>query len=365
MKSGRFLTRFFTAITLAYLFIAYVPVKSFVTSFVEVNQLKMANQLTERVEGLLHSDRLTPGEWKNYLNQVKSLSTEVVGESYLNVKKVLTPFNQDYLKNFTEGKYSDWKVLVANQNLVDAKEITYQKKLMKLMPRYESFKNSFKKFKKQKAVSLKKELSHNEESFERSFVIFFGWLVSFFLFLFTRKKKVKVEVAHQVEEVKSEVQVSYVSTSLQWSVVDLLQDYVFENNLRSPEVAVEIDCDNKFLMSQDAYLIWDRGLRVIFEGISSKLNSESTVEIQVTGRSGLINVDFVIRGLDFGDESVTNDWKPILAEVERRLAYLKGNVFLTRLINNGVSDSFSRLRVSGREEVNQVSERHRQLSETL
>ena len=51
----------------------------------------------------------------------------------------------------------------------------------------------------------------------------------------------------------------------------------------------------------------------------SKLNSESTVEIQVTGRSGLINVDFVIRGLDFGDESVTNDWKPILAEVERRL----------------------------------------------
>ena len=75
-------------------------------------------------------------------------------------------------------------------------------------------------------------------------------------------------------------------------------------------------------------------------------------------------MDFVIRGLDFGDESVTNDWKPILAEVERRLAYLKGNVFLTRLINNGVSDSFSRLRVSGREE-NQVSEQHRQLSETL
>ena len=45
--------------------------------------------------------------------------------------------------------------------------------------------------------------------------------------------------------------------------------------------------------------------------------------------------------------------------------YLKGNVFLTRLINNGVSDSFSRLRVSGREEVNQVPEQHRQLSETL
>ena len=110
----------------------------------------MVNQLSERVEGLIHSDRLTPGEWKNYLNQVKILSTEVVGESYLNVKKFLTPFNQDYLKNFTEGKYSDWKVLIANQNLVDAQEITYQKKLMKLMQGMSLLKTNFKSLRSKK-----------------------------------------------------------------------------------------------------------------------------------------------------------------------------------------------------------------------
>ena len=147
MKRGKFLTRFFGTVTLVYLAIAYVPVKEFIGSYLQITETGLIVDHSNKVERVLLSDRLTPGLWKGYLNKINQVSADVVGENYLEVKKILTPFHQDFLRKKFERKYSDWKELVSNQELTEASEIIYQKKLIKLMPRYESFKSKFRKFK--------------------------------------------------------------------------------------------------------------------------------------------------------------------------------------------------------------------------
>ena len=63
------------------------------------------------------------------------------------------------------------------------------------------------------------------------------------------------------------------------------------------------------------------------------------------------NIDFIIKGLDFGSKEIVESWRPILMEIERRLKYLSGKVYLTRLANNGVGDSYSRLRIIGSSDI--------------
>ena len=98
MKRGKFLTRFFGIVTLVYLAIAYVPVKDFIGSYFQITETGLLVDQSNKVERVLLSDRLTPGLWKSYLNKINQVSSDVVGENYLEVKKILTPFHQDFLR---------------------------------------------------------------------------------------------------------------------------------------------------------------------------------------------------------------------------------------------------------------------------